>query len=416
MRKKRNLMVILCLVLLHGIAMAGIDEGRAALSAGNYAVALAELKPLADKGNAEAQELLGRMYDLGLGVDQDRTAAVELFRLSAEQGNVPAQVGLCQAYREGRGVPEDQDKAALWGEIAGDMVVGTLTSTCRRDEMEFVPLRDTPFGRNTIVLREASSAGGMVPGTARNVIAGFSGGRYSSQSAGFSGGAPHVAVHDQEITQRLSNWAGQGNTAAMLALGKRCLRDNSKCDVARAVDWYRKAADLGLDAAYGRLADLYWRGRGVPQDFVMARTLAVLGHADVLEVRWHALLSAGQLAESQELLTNWKRGNWPTQTRTGQELHRRSDSEIAAQFAEVSSRVNVVYQRALRRNPQLQGKMVLQLDIGPDGAVRQCSVASSELNDPELEHAVILIVTGWLHFDGGYYLPWSGTHTMNFQL
>ena len=43
-----------------------------------------------------------------------------------------------------------------------------------------------------------------------------------------------------------------------------------------------------------------------------------------------------------------------------------------------------VYNRALRKNPSLQGKIVLQLTIAPSGKVLACKLISSELDDPSL--------------------------------
>ncbi len=48
-----------------------------------------------------------------------------------------------------------------------------------------------------------------------------------------------------------------------------------------------------------------------------------------------------------------------------------------------------MYQRALRDNPNLQGKVVLELTIAADGSVQRCEIVSSELNDPELERKLV---------------------------
>ncbi len=48
-----------------------------------------------------------------------------------------------------------------------------------------------------------------------------------------------------------------------------------------------------------------------------------------------------------------------------------------------------IYNRALRRNPALQGKVVLKLTIAPSGAITDCEVVSSELRDPDLERKVV---------------------------
>ena len=54
---------------------------------GDYATALRLYRPLADKGNAEAQYNLGFMYDKGQGVPQEYAVAVKWYRLAADQGN-----------------------------------------------------------------------------------------------------------------------------------------------------------------------------------------------------------------------------------------------------------------------------------------------------------------------------------------
>ncbi len=48
-----------------------------------------------------------------------------------------------------------------------------------------------------------------------------------------------------------------------------------------------------------------------------------------------------------------------------------------------------LYNRALRQNPALQGKLVLKLTIEPDGRVSACEVVSSELGDKELEQKLV---------------------------
>ena len=48
-----------------------------------------------------------------------------------------------------------------------------------------------------------------------------------------------------------------------------------------------------------------------------------------------------------------------------------------------------MYNRALRRDPTLQGKVVLELTIDPSGVVSNCKILSSELNDPDLERKLI---------------------------
>ena len=48
-----------------------------------------------------------------------------------------------------------------------------------------------------------------------------------------------------------------------------------------------------------------------------------------------------------------------------------------------------LYARALRDKPSLQGTIVLSISIAPDGKVTKCAVASSTLDDSELENRIV---------------------------
>ncbi len=67
----------------------------------------------------------------------------------------------------------------------------------------------------------------------------------------------------------------------------------------------------------------------------------------------------------------------------------RSEEEIALIFDRNKGAIHSIYTRALREKPDLRGKLVLELTIGPDGSITRCEVVSSELNDPELERRLV---------------------------
>src|SRR5512139_3219039 len=76
--------------------------------------------------------------------------------------------------------------------------------------------------------------------------------------------------------------------------------------------------------------------------------------------------------------------------RTGSsDLASRSREEIERVFDANKGRIFTLYNRALRENPALQGKVVLRLTIAADGKVTFCEIVSSELNDPELEKGLV---------------------------
>jgi protein TonB len=63
----------------------------------------------------------------------------------------------------------------------------------------------------------------------------------------------------------------------------------------------------------------------------------------------------------------------------------RSIEDIKLVFERNKGAIYAIYNRALREDPTLQGKVVVELKIAPTGEVMSCRVVSSELHTPELE-------------------------------
>jgi periplasmic protein TonB len=63
----------------------------------------------------------------------------------------------------------------------------------------------------------------------------------------------------------------------------------------------------------------------------------------------------------------------------------RSADEIALVFTKNKGAIDAMYARALRDNPALQGKVVLELTISPSGDITAARIISSDLNDKEFE-------------------------------
>lgn len=82
--------IFLRLLLLSTVAVAGpLDDGKTAFDRKDYKTALTLLLPLADQGNAEAQEKIGEMYEYGYAVNRNPVEAMKWLRLAADQGLVP---------------------------------------------------------------------------------------------------------------------------------------------------------------------------------------------------------------------------------------------------------------------------------------------------------------------------------------
>ena len=63
--------------------------------------------------------------------------------------------------------------------------------------------------------------------------------------------------------------------------------------------------------------------------------------------------------------------------------------KIQITFDRNKSAIFSMYNRALRSSPELQGKVVLKIEIAPSGKVTDISIVSSELTDTELEQKLI---------------------------
>ena len=70
-------------------------------------------------------------------------------------------------------------------------------------------------------------------------------------------------------------------------------------------------------------------------------------------------------------------------------LGSRSREEIERVFDRNKGAIYALYNRALRANPVLQGKVVLRLTISAAGQVTFCEIVSSELGDPDLEEKLV---------------------------
>ncbi|WP_151670302.1 tetratricopeptide repeat protein [Nitrincola schmidtii] len=127
-----------------------VQDARSAIESQNYAVALDQLRPLAREGNADASNLLGQMYEQGLGVNADEEEAARLYRQGANQGhldsitslralqnkafaqefsrlmpiakagNAEAQNRIGEMLEFGQGVERDKDAAYQWFQRAAE--------------------------------------------------------------------------------------------------------------------------------------------------------------------------------------------------------------------------------------------------------------------------------------------------------
>ena len=137
--------------------MSNLQNGIALFQSGEYSQAFEILLPFAEEGNAEAQSVIGCIYELGLGKDIninnaiywyeksvaqdhiialnnlanifmyrdqecfiDTNKAVNLYRKAAELGLAPSQYMIGKIYLEGIGVDVDETEAIKWLKLASE--------------------------------------------------------------------------------------------------------------------------------------------------------------------------------------------------------------------------------------------------------------------------------------------------------
>lgn len=92
--RNRFILVILILVFLNGCRSMNLQEGITSFQAQDYRQAFIRLKPLADKGQPDAEYAVGYMYYYGQGVVEDREKAWYWINCAAKVGQPQAVVAV----------------------------------------------------------------------------------------------------------------------------------------------------------------------------------------------------------------------------------------------------------------------------------------------------------------------------------
>ena len=148
----RHLLVALLVGLVLAVpARADLEAGFNAYQRGDFATALKELQPFAERGHTDAQYYIGFMYHAGKGVTQDLSEAARWYRMAAELGFARAQFNLAVIIFDGYDVARDLPEAAKWFRAAAEQ--GLVKAQSRLAEMyrcghgveESLPIRLTPM-------------------------------------------------------------------------------------------------------------------------------------------------------------------------------------------------------------------------------------------------------------------------------
>jgi TPR repeat protein len=207
------------------------EDGAAAYKLGDYATARRLWLPLAEGGNADAQTMLGIIYEEGHGVSPDYAVAVTWYRRAADQGHPDAQFYLACMHDFGKGVPLDPEAAVKW-------------------------------------LSKAADQG--------HTDAQFNLGVMYEEGIGVSQDH-HAAVSWYREAAEQGHAKAQNNLGTMFVNGLGVSQDSYS-----AAAWFRKAAAQGDIEGQFNLGLMYENGTGVPQDQHVAmswyRAAAEQGH------------------------------------------------------------------------------------------------------------------------------------------
>lgn len=116
MKKIHNNLIKLVLLYVF-IVLSGCGQEtdpKKAFDKGNYETAYKLWAPIAEQGDAEAQNYLGIMYYLGFGVSRDYKKAIQWYEKAATAGHADAQRNYGDMLHFGRGVQKDNYKAYKW--------------------------------------------------------------------------------------------------------------------------------------------------------------------------------------------------------------------------------------------------------------------------------------------------------------
>lgn len=310
------------------------EDALQAYRNGDYAQALAIARPLANAGDAVAQNMMGILYENGLGVPEDGFRAAGYYQAAVDQDLPQALNNLSDHYLDGWEGQEPRPDLAI-------------PLMLRAEEMGYAGVYNnlgvsyfeghfgTPDSRRALDYFRRAHEAGYVDGTANMgwmyahgegvaedqaearryyMLAHENDGPLWAledladmwrEGAGGPADPPRAAVLYEEAADRGSayaaNWLGYfyDNGEAGLPV-----------DYDRAVAYFRLAADQGSVTGYYNLGSMYEGGRGVAQDNDMARHYYQLaadqGDADatyeLAVMNWHGQLGHVDEIEARRLM------------------------------------------------------------------------------------------------------------------
>lgn len=236
-------------------AWAGLPEGQTAFEREQYPEAMSHFKPLAERGDPQAQAAMAVMYRFGYGVPKDPKTALVWLRKAEAQGHAQSIFRIGEMKEFGEGEPADLAGAVVLYRRAADLGyprAQTVLGALYADGVE-VPQDDALAVQ---WYEKAAAQGDAVALT--NLGRMLQAGR-------------HVPKDEKKAAALFEQAAQKGHARAQAELGVAYLDAiGVKQDVATGVKWLSQAAEGGSDFGQFRLAWAYFEGQGVPADATQA--------------------------------------------------------------------------------------------------------------------------------------------------
>ena len=217
---------------------------------------LETVREIANSGNADAQLLVGIMYQMGVGGEDHQSDAAYYFRMAAEKGLASAQTNLGKCYLAGDGVQEDEKKAFEWFEKAaeqGDAEGQWQLGICYQQGLGVKKDEIKAFHCFSDSANQGNAVGQLYLGLCY-------------------GDGTGVDQNEEEAFKWYKRAAEQDNPSGQYFVGT-CYQEGSGIskDSKEAARWYRKAAEQGMATAQYNLGICYLKGDGVKKNKSVAK-------------------------------------------------------------------------------------------------------------------------------------------------
>jgi len=235
----------------------------------------------AEAGFPQAMYYVGNCYMNGEGLTKNAEQAVKWYKLAAGKGVSNAEWTLAQCYRTGNGTPINYDQALYWYAESAAKGHNRAFKRLITDSIPESPFITYMKGMKAYSNKDFDKALKQFKIVGKAKIAD---GKVMEAAIVANSTYPK---HNMKKGIKLLNEAAKTNAQAMYLLG--ALYEVGKGvdkNMATAVDYMTKAADMGYGAAECALADMYYEGRGVDKSYEKA-------------VEWYSKADAqGQLNEN----------------------------------------------------------------------------------------------------------------------